>query len=61
MVCCKKKKKRLIQFVYETGCRIGESIALDYKDVHEDYVTLYTRKSQNSQRTPRTLTIHVVC
>jgi integrase len=30
-----------------------ESLSLDYEDVHDDYVTLYTRKSQNSSRTPR--------
>lgn len=42
-------------FVYETGCRVGECLFLDYKDVHAEYVTLYTRKSENSQRTPRHL------
>ena len=35
--------------------KLGECIVLCYEDVHEDYVTLYTRKSQNSQRTPRHL------
>lgn len=48
-------QKPLVQFVYETGCRIGEAINLEYKDVNHDYVTLYTRKSENSQRTPRHL------
>jgi integrase len=52
---CNSDQKRLIQFVYETGCRIGECLSLDYEDVHDDYVTLYTRKSLNSQRTPRHL------
>lgn len=55
MDSCNSDQKRLIQFVYETGARIGESLTLDYEDVHDDYVTLYTRKSQNSQRTPRHL------
>lgn len=46
----------MVSFVYETGCRVGEAINLDYKDVHSKFVTLYTRKSKNSQRTPRHLT-----
>ena len=50
---CNNGQKRLIRFVYQTGARIGECINLEYKDVHRDYITLYTRKSQNSQRTPR--------
>jgi integrase len=52
---CNHEQKRLIRFVYETGCRIGEAINLEYRDVHETYVTLYTMKSQNSRRTPRHL------
>lgn len=52
---CNNEQRRLIRFVYETGCRIGEAINLEYKDVHKDYITLYTRKSRNSQRTPRHL------
>lgn len=50
---CNNEQKRLIRFVYETGCRVGEAVNLEYKDVHKDFLTLYTRKSQNSQRTPR--------
>lgn len=50
---CNNEQKRLIRFVYETGCRVGEAVNLEYKDVHEGFITLYTRKSQNSQRTPR--------
>lgn len=52
---CNHEQRRLIDFVYETGCRVGEAINFEYRDVHKDYITLYTRKSQNSQRTPRHL------
>jgi integrase len=50
---CNLEQQRLITFVYETGCRIGEAINLTYNDVKNDYVVLYTRKSRNSVKTPR--------
>ncbi|MFH2045959.1 MAG: tyrosine-type recombinase/integrase [Pseudomonadota bacterium] len=43
----------LIDFVYYTAARINEAIALEYKDVHDDYIVLYTRKSRNSNKVPR--------
>ena len=50
---CNPEQQRLIDFVYETGCRVGECINLDYSDIKEDMVVLYTRKSRNSVKTPR--------
>ena len=50
---CNPDQKKIIQFVYETGARINEAVALDYEDVKKDFVVLYTRKSRNSQRVPR--------
>ncbi len=50
---CNPEQQRLITFVYETGCRIGEAINLIYNDVKDDSVVLYTRKSRNSVKTPR--------
>lgn len=50
---CNPEQQLLLQFVYDTACRINEAIALDYKDVQQDYVVLYTRKSRNSVKTPR--------
>lgn len=55
LAICNRSQKILVQFVYDTGCRIGEAVNLEYEDVHSEYVTLYTRKSQNSKRTPRHL------
>lgn len=52
---CSPSQQFLVQFVYDTGCRINEAIALEYKDVRTDAVILYTRKSKNSVRTPRFL------
>lgn len=54
-VACNVEQRLFLDFVYETGCRVGEAVVLEYKDVHSDYVTLYTRKSRNSQKTPRHL------
>ncbi len=53
ILSCNHLQKPLVQFVYETGCRIGEAVALKSEDVNHEYVTLYTRKSRNSQLTPR--------
>ena len=50
---CNPEQQRLIDFVYETSCRVGECINLDYSDVKDDIVILYTRKSRNSVKTPR--------
>ena len=53
LAMCNPDQKKLLLFAYATGARIGECVNLTYEDVHEEYVTLYTRKSQNSRRTPR--------
>ncbi len=50
---CTPEQLLLIDFVYETACRINEAISLDYQDVRDEHVILYTRKSQNSARVPR--------
>ena len=50
---CNPEQQRLISFVYETGCRIGETINLSCTDVKDDHAVLYTRKSRNTVKTPR--------
>jgi integrase len=50
---CTPEQVRLVEFVEETGCRIMEAIKLDYADIDNDLVTLYTRKSKNSNLVPR--------
>ncbi len=43
----------LLDFVAETGCRIMEAIRFKYEDIDGDLITLWTRKSKNSNLTPR--------
>ncbi len=50
---CSPAQQQLIQFVYDTAARINEAVALQYEDVSEKHVVLYTRKSRNSVRSPR--------
>ncbi len=48
-------QKRLFDFVAETGCRISEALRLKVKNVYPDRVMLFTRKSKNSNLTPRVI------
>ncbi len=50
---CSPGQQQLVQFVYDTASRINEAVTLDYKDVHDEHVVLYTRKSRNSALSPR--------
>ena len=50
---CNQAQCDLVEFVYLTAARINEAIALNYIDVQEEHVVLYTRKSRNSNRVPR--------
>jgi integrase len=43
----------LFDFVDETGCRINEAVRLLWSDINKDTVILRTRKSKNSNLTPR--------
>lgn len=52
---CDIEQIRLIDFVMETGCRIGEAIRITGADILENEVILYTKKSFNSDLTPRKL------
>lgn len=52
---CDNNQKSLIQFIEETGARINECLNLKGKDVLENHIVLYTRKSKNSNRVPRKL------
>ena len=47
------RQAELFDFVDQTGCRIMEAVRLHSKDVGQDHVVLYTRKSKNSNLTPR--------
>ena len=47
------QQKRLFDFVDETGCRIMEAIRLTAENVNGCQIVLYTRKSKNSNLTPR--------
>lgn len=46
---------KLFKFVEETGCRINEAINLKAEDINGEYITLYTTKAKNADRTPRTV------
>ena len=50
---CDKEQKFLILFAMQTGARIGEALRFTKKDIHDGYIVLYTRKSVNSNLTPR--------
>ena len=50
---CTDSQKLLIDFVFETGCRVMEAIRLKPEDIDGDLTTLWTRKSKNSNFTPR--------
>jgi integrase len=52
---CNREQKLLIDFAKETGCRIGEAIRFKGRDISKDNIVLYTRKSKNSDLTPRKL------
>ncbi|MCX6155075.1 MAG: site-specific integrase [Candidatus Kapabacteria bacterium] len=53
LAVCDEGQEQLIRFVMETGCRINEALNLRFNDVLNDTVILYTRKSRNSNLTPR--------
>jgi integrase len=48
-------QKRLFDFVEQTGCRVNEALRLKVEDIREDTLTLYTRKSKNSNLTGRVI------
>jgi len=50
---CDDDQKLLIDFVAETGARINEPLKVTGKDIFDDYVILYTKKSRNSNIVPR--------
>jgi integrase len=52
---CTEPQRRLIEFIRDTGARISEALNLHGRDVTNIEVTLYTRKSANSNLTARTL------
>jgi integrase len=54
-VICDDGQRMLIDFVMETACRISEAIRLTGKDILENSVILYTKKSANSNLVPRKL------
>jgi integrase len=43
----------LFDFVDQTACRISEAIRFKAEDIDSDLITLWTRKSKNSNLTPR--------
>lgn len=52
---CDPKQRLLIDFLMETGARINEALNLIGRYVNKDSITLFTRKSKNSNLTPRKL------
>lgn len=50
-----QKQAMLFDFLDETACRLNEAVRLDAKDVAKDHIVLYTRKSKNSNLTPRVI------
>jgi integrase len=54
---CDKGQNFLIDFLMQTGARINEAIRLSGKDILDSSIVLYTRKSKNSNLTPRKVPI----
>jgi integrase len=52
---CDEEQELLINFVMETGARINEPLRITGKDITNEFVILYTRKSKNSNLVPRKL------
>lgn len=52
---CDDEQRILIDFVMDTACRISEALRITGKDILENDVILYTRKSHNSDLVPRKL------
>lgn len=50
---CDLEQQLLIDFIIQTGARAGECLRFKGKDILSDAVVLYTRKSKNSNLTPR--------
>ncbi len=50
---CDVGQKMLVEFVRDTGARIGEALRFTYPDIFDDYIVLYTHKSRNSNLIPR--------
>lgn len=51
------RQRLLIEFLMDTGARINEALNLTFKDINDNYLILYTRKSVNSDRVPRKVDI----
>jgi len=51
----------LFDFVDQTACRINEAVRFRYSDIEENGIILWTRKSRNSNLTPRRLTFIPAC
>lgn len=49
-----------VAFLFFTGARLGEATGLRWKDVHEDYVVLRSRKGSGVLK-PRTVPLHPAC
>lgn len=50
---CDDGQVLLIDFVKNTGCRIGEALRVTGNDILETDIVLYTKKSRNSDLVPR--------
>lgn len=50
---CTEPQKRLLEFILDTGARLSEALYLTGRDVGHMDVTLYTRKSANSNLVAR--------
>jgi integrase len=57
LIECDGEERLLIAFVLETGCRINEALRFSDKDILDDEIVLYTRKSKNSNLTSRKIPI----
>ena len=53
MNICTVEQRLILQFIMDTGARINEALNLKGKDISNISVTLYTRKSKNSNLVPR--------
>lgn len=56
---CDEDQRLLIDFVMETGARISEPLRVTGKDITDEFLVLFTKKSKNSNLVPRKLPIPV--
>jgi len=58
---CNSSQRFLLEFADQTACRINEAVRFRYDDIMPNGIILWTRKSRNSNLTPRRLSFIPEC